>query len=420
MDETTLSLFGRLGISLVLGMLVGLQREKTDASLAGTRTFALISLAGALASVLDQHHVSGGWILAAGFVALGAIVVVSEFRLGLEKSDDVGMTTAVAILVMYCTGAYLMQGNLVIAVAVGVAVAALLQFKPELHSIASKLGDRDMKAIIQFAVFSCVILPVLPNEQMGPFSVFNPFNIWLMVVLIVGISLAGYIAYKFFGHEAGVMVGGILGGAISSTATLISYSKIARVGPAMTRVSTAVIVIASSVVFVRVLVELAIVAPGHLLQLGLPMAIMLGSSIVASVIAWLMFRGNRNLLPEPANPSEFRSALMFALLYALVLWGLAAAKRHLGEDALYVVAVLSGLTDMDAITLSTGRMVEQSTEKLGSNVAWRLLVTALISNLLFKSGIVAVVGGRRLFLRVFTLFLIPIACGGLLLGFWLD
>jgi uncharacterized membrane protein (DUF4010 family) len=418
-DQTTLNLFGRLGISLVIGMLVGLQREQTDAALAGMRTFALIAIAGTLAAVLDRHFLASGWILAASYAAIGAIVVVSELRLGQDKSGDVGMTTAVAILVVFAVGAYLAEGVLIVGVAIGVSVAALLLFKPELHSIARKLGDRDMRAIIQFAVLSCVILPVLPNENMGPMKVFNPFNIWLMVVLIVGISLSGYIAYKFFGQSAGALVGGILGGAISSTATSISYSKISRRAPSMAGVSTAAIVIASTVVFARVLIELLVVAPGHVQKLGLPMVCMLAASSVAAVVAWWMFRGRSDDLPEPKNPSEFKSAIMFGALYALVLWGLAIAEQFVSSDAgLYAVAMFAGLTDMDAITLSTGRMVQQATSELTSDVGWRLLVTAAIANLLFKSAIVAFVGGRKLFFRVAALFSLPMLIGVLLLALW--
>lgn len=418
MDDATLSIFGRLGISLATGMLIGLQREKTDAALAGMRTFALIGLAGALTGLLDQHFASGGWIMAAGLIAVAAVVVISQLRLRQENRDDVGMTTAIAILVVFCLGAYAVNGHLIVTVATGVAVAAVLQFKPELHSIADRLGEHDVRAIIQFAAFSCVILPVLPNEQMGPLNVFNPFNIWLMVVLIVGISLAGYIAYKFFGHSTGIIVGGLLGGAISSTATSVSYARMVRTSPTSVGLSTAVITIASSVVFARVLLELVVVAPSHLSELAMPIVIMLGACLVASVLAWFLFRGQKNELPEPSNPSEFKSAIMFAGLYALVLWGLAATKQYLTGDALYVVAILSGLTDMDAITLSTGRMVEQVSNPLSPETGWRLLVTASISNLLFKSAIVATIGGPKIFRRVLTLFLIPVTCGLLLIFLW--
>ncbi len=422
MDEMTIATFARLGIGLAIGMLVGLQREKSDPSLAGVRTFALIGLAGTMTAILEQHISGGGWIIAAGILAIGSIVVASEFRLRPELGDGVGMTTAVAILIVYCDGIYLLKGSLVIAAAVSVTVAAILQMKPQLHAIAKRLGDHDMRAILQFAVFSCVVLPVLPNRQMGPLNVFNPFNIWLMVVLIVGISLVGYIAYKFFGKSAGVIVGGLLGGAISSTATSIGYSKKAKSNSSMAGLSTAVIVIASSVVFIRVLIELAVVSPTNFRELSMPIAIMLGACLLSSLIAWWMFRGQNEVPEEPTNPSELKSALLFGGLYALVLWALAATKQYFHSDALYFVAILSGLTDMDAITLSTGRMVEQSTvgaESLSPHIGWRLLLTAAISNLVFKSGIIAIVGGRQLFTRVALLFLIPISCGGLLLWFWI-
>ena len=418
MDSSTLNIFSRLGISLVIGMLVGLQREQTSAALAGMRSIALIAIAGTLSALLDRNFSSGGWILGASLIAVGAIVVISQWRLAKTENEDVGMTTAIAIIAVFCIGAYLAEGQLIVGVALGVAVSAVLQFKPELHSIARKLGEKDMRAIIQFGVFSCVILPVLPNRDMGPFNVFNPFNIWMMVVLIVGISLAGYITYKFFGHSAGVIVAGILGGAISSTATSISYSKRVVNNPKMNGVSTAVIIIASSIVFIRVLIELAVVSPNFLIPLGLPIVCMLGSCLVSAAASWLIFRGEKDELPEPTNPSEFKSAIMFGVLYALVLWGLAAAKQYLGSDALYVVAALSGLTDMDAITLSTGRMVESPTSDLSSDIGWRLLVTASISNLFFKSLMVAIIGGKKLFIRVFALFLIPIISGSLLLVFW--
>lgn len=411
----------RLGIALAIGMLVGLQREKSDPTLAGVRTFALIGLAGALTAMLEQHVAGKGWVIAAGILTLGGFVVSSEFRLRREESDEVGMTTAVAVFIVYCTGIYLMEGSRVLAAAVGVSVAAILQLKPQLHAIAHRLGDHDMRAILQFAIFSCIVLPVLPNKQLGPMNVFNPFNIWLMVVLIVGISLAGYIAYKFFGKNAGVVVGGILGGAISSTATSIGYAKKAKLNTSMIGLAATVIVIASSVVFIRVLIELAVVAPTHFRELATPIAIMLGACAVSSIVAWWIFRGQNEAPDEPTNPSELKSALLFGGLYALVLWGLAVTKQYFSSDALYIVAVLSGLTDMDAITLSTGRMVEQAssgTESLSPILGWRLLLTAAISNLVFKSFIVAAVGGRRLFSRVALFFSIPIGCGALLLCFW--
>ncbi len=417
MDEATLNMFGRLGISLLVGMLVGLQRQQTDEALAGLRSFALIAVSGTIAATIDQQLQSSGIFLAASVVGLAAVIVVAEWRTAQTGGNDIGMTTEVAVLLVFAVGAFLAFGSRIVGVAIGVAIAALLQFKPELHRIAHKLGSADVRAIIQFAVFSCVILPVLPNQNYGPFNVINPFNIWLMVVLITGISLVGYIVYKFFGQSAGVVISGVLGGAISSTATAVSFAKQAKHNSSLLGQAAVIIVIASTVVFVRVLIELSVVAPTHLWEMGAPIAILLGACVFAALAAWLFFRTQSSSAPDPTNPSEFKSALFFAVLYAVVLLGLAATKQYLGTDALYLVAALSGLTDMDAITLSTGRMV-QTTGELDASTGWRLIVTASISNLVFKSGIVALVGGIRLFYAVFALFLIPIICGCALIVYW--
>ena len=170
-----------------------------------------------------------------------------------------------------------------------------LQFKPELHRIADKLDDRDLRAIMQFVLITCIILPVLPNHSFDPMAwfnlgelpvdVLNPFETWLLVVLIVGMSLGGYIVYKFFGRNAGILLGGILGGAISSTATMVSYSRQARGAESNARAAAIVIMIASTIVFLRVLLEIAIVAPEFLESTVLLYSIpMLGG--IAMLIVW--------------------------------------------------------------------------------------------------------------------------------------
>ncbi len=232
MDPETLLLFQNLGISLLLGMLVGLQRERSNALIAGLRTFPLIAVLGTLCAAIDNEIGGNGWIVAAGLLAVAASTLVShslQFRSG--TSADPGMTSMVAILLMYGVGAYLVHGERSIAVAVGGGTAVLLQFKPELHGFAKRLGDKDIKAIMTFVLITCVVLPVLPNRTYDvplPLSILNPFEIWLMVVLMVGISLGGYLIYKFVGSRIGVLLIGILGGSISSTATTASFSRRTR------------------------------------------------------------------------------------------------------------------------------------------------------------------------------------------------
>lgn len=206
-----------------LGLLVGLQRESQSSLLAGVRTFPLITVLGTLCAMLAQ--VFGGWVLALGFVSLAGLICVGKFIESRAENAGHGLTTEIAMLLMFGVGAYLVLGNWAAAIAIGAGAAVLLQFKGQLHGIVRQLSEQDVKAIMQFALLSMVILPVLPNKTFGPYSVLNPRQIWLMVVLIVGINLSGYIVYKFFGVNAGVVLGGILGGVISSTATTVSYSR---------------------------------------------------------------------------------------------------------------------------------------------------------------------------------------------------
>src|SRR5678816_4357410 len=239
-----------IGIALGLGLLVGLQRERVASPLAGFRTFPLITVSGTIAALLGQSF--GGWIVGAGLIALAGLVVVGNLAKQKKGDLDPGLTTEVAMLLMYGVGAYLVVGHAAAAIAIGGGVAVLLHLKPEMHSLAARIGNADFKAIMQFVLVSFVILPVLPDQAYGPYQVLNPHRIWVLVVLIVGISLAGYMVYKFFGEKAGVMMGGILGGIISSTATTVSYARRSRQAKGSSKLAAQVILIASTVVFVRV------------------------------------------------------------------------------------------------------------------------------------------------------------------------
>ncbi len=177
-------IFQQLGVALGLGLLVGLQRERVASRLAGFRTFPMVTVLGTLLALLAQSF--GGWIVAAGLIALASMIILGnilELRVG---APDPGLTTEVALLLMYGVGAFLVVGPQEVAIAIGGGIAVLLQFKKPMHRIAEKLGDKDITAIMRFALLSLVILPVLPNRTFGPYAVLNPYEIWLMVVLIVG------------------------------------------------------------------------------------------------------------------------------------------------------------------------------------------------------------------------------------------
>ena len=406
--------FIRLGIALGLGLLVGLQRQRTDARLAGIRTFPLVTVLGALCALLAPSL--GGWVVAVAFGGLALVIVGGNLASLRAQEDRPGVTSEVALLVMFAVGAYLMVGSTAIAIAIGGAVAVLLHLKPQMHTLAAKIGDRDFTAIMQFALISLVILPVLPNRYFGPFAVLNPFKIWLMVVLIVGISLGGYIIYKFLGARAGAWAGGVLGGLISSTATTVRLARRSKQSPQAPGLAAFVIIVASAIVFVRLGILIGATAPQFIRAAIVPLAVMFA---VLALLGWWNLRERDETaaaMPEQENPTELKPAIVFGLLYAVVLLAIAAAKEYFGQSGLYAVAVLSGLTDMDAITLSVTQMV--NTEQISAGTGWRLIVVASMANLAFKAGTVAVLGERRLFGRVAVSFGIAAAAGAALLAFW--
>jgi uncharacterized membrane protein (DUF4010 family) len=317
---------------------------------------------------------------------------------------------------MYGVGAALALGEMVPAVMVGGGVAVLLHWKKPLHALVERFGKKDLRAIIQLTLIALVILPILPNKTYGPYDVLNPFALGLMVVLIVGISVGSYIAYKFLGPRAGTLLGGVLGGLISSTATTVSYARRSRRAPDSAPAAALVILIASAIVFLRVGGEVAIVAPNVLWRILPPLAVMAALMIALSAALYLPARRQPPRLSLAEDPSQLRAAVVFGLLYAGILFAVAAVKVHFGSGGLYVVAGLSGLTDVDAITLSTAQLIRA--QRLPADTGWRMILLAGMSNIVFKGAAVAVLGGRALRRRVAILFGISLAGGALILLLW--
>jgi len=406
--------FQLLGIAAGLGLLVGLQRERTAAPLAGFRTFPLVTVFGTLCALLAESY--GGWVIVAGLITIAAMLILGNYAKWKAGTFDPGLTTEIAMLLMFGVGAYLIAGHTAVAIAVAGGLAVLLHLKPQLHKLAAAIGDADFKAIMQFVLITLVILPVLPDQAYGPFDVLNPHRIWLMVVLIVGISLGGYLCYKLFGERAGALLAGVLGGTISSTATTVSYARQSREARDGMPLATFVILVASAVVFVRVLILCATVAPRDFAQLAPPVAVLGGVTSLVAAGAWFGLGRDHGGMAEQGNPTQLRSALVFGVLFALVLFAVAAARAKFGASALYAVAVLSGATDMDAITLSTAQLVHDG--KLEVSTGWRLILLGSMSNLVFKCGAAGVLGGAALFRRLALGFAITLFAGVLLLFFW--
>jgi uncharacterized membrane protein (DUF4010 family) len=334
-----------------------------------------------------------------------------------DESRQAGTTTIVSALVMYIVGALLIAGYAPIGVAIGGATAVLLHWKRPLHNFADRLGPTGTRAVYRFVLLAVVVLPVLPDRTYGPYDVFNPFQIWLIVVLIVGISVVGYVLYRFVGPRAGVVLGGVIGGIVSSTAATVSYARRAKRAPSVAWGAAVAIMLASTLSFVRIVVEVLVVAWEIRWVVVPKFAVLIGVMALASAVAfWATDDFDVEDDHQPENPASLKAAVVFGVMYAIILFAVAATEEHFGDTGMYVLATLSGLTDVDAITLSTAEMIQAG--RVSEKVGWRMMLIGGISNMAFKGGVAAVLGGRQLFYRIAPMFGLTLLTGLGIVIFW--
>ena len=396
-------------VALAAGALIGLEREQSRAldkrpSLGGVRTFPLLALSGALSALLAQT--TGYWLIIGSLLVVGAFLAVVRYQ-DFTQDPTIGITTEVAALITFLLGVLaLMPGlpldlghrYLLIVASAGV-VMALLSFKKPLHEVVRRVSDDDLYATAKFIILALVVLPLLPNRTFDPLHVLNPFQIGIMVVLIAGISFLGYVATRIISPDRGLVATGLLGGLVSSTAVTVSLASRVRDDSKIVPLAAAVILMASATMFLRLLAVVGIVDPALLPTLVWPIATMMTAAYGA---AWAFYSRTLRHLDGTAtvshrNPFELRSAMKFGALYAVVLVVAKAAQTVLGDRGLYVSAVLAGLHDVDALTLSMARFHH---EGLAASTAAGAITLAALTNTAVKAGIAAWLGGSELGTRV--------------------
>ena len=393
MDNTGLEHLPAFITSLAIGLLIGLERERNPAAKAGLRTFAVVALLGTLLAMLSTE-MDAPWLLAVGLLLVGILIVAAYLNAPTPEGDP-GTTTEAALIVCYCLGAAVWFGYGTLAIILGVVTTVLLYFKPELSGISKGMKRSDLLSILQFAVLTFVVLPILPDRAYGPYDALNPHHIWLMVVLISGVSLAGYVALRLFGQRWGAPLLGLFGGLVSSTATTLVYARHGKADGSFIPLTVLVILLANLVVLVRLAIIGALLAPEVLPRL-LPV---LGSGLLlgglVTVYWWRRLSIGAALpVPEIKNPTEIRTALTFGLVYAVVLFLTAWLSDYFGSRGLYAVALASGLTDVDSMTLSSLHLFAQG--KLQVTQVVTAINLAVIANLAFKIGLVFFAGGAAL------------------------
>jgi uncharacterized membrane protein (DUF4010 family) len=390
LDTVTASVVFRLFIAVGLGALVGLEREKSESAgfFAGSRTFPLFALLGALLNAYFPQ------LLVPGFVAIALIVAVA-YAGKVAVEGDVGTTTAVAALLVFVYGAMATRSSegTVLAVVLGIFTTSLLAAKPWMHDFADDIEDRELTDILKFLLVAPAVYLLIPDRELKAVFGLNLRFVWLMVVLVSGISLGAYLLRKYLGAERGIALSGVLGGMASSTATSMSLSGRARREKSLTTLYAFAISIASMAMFPRVLIEVAVVHPSLLVDIAVPVVSM---TVVGTVLAFVVFRGrdNEGIEIEASNPFRIRPAVVFGVVFALVLVFSREGARLFGESGVYVTAFFSGLADADAIAISLSRLAESG--EVPASTATLGVVIGIVSNTLVKFGIAAVAGGREL------------------------
>ena len=401
-DAAQIDLFYRFGAALLIGLLVGLQREfahvrqkEEEKFFAGTRTFALLALLGCTAAFIAERSASP-WAFVAVIAIVGGFIMIAYLLTA--RAGSTGMTTEVAAVITVLAGALCFWGNLALAAALAVATTVLLALKLQTQTLVRNITREDVYATLTFAVITLVILPVLPRQSYGPppFDVLVPYKIWLMVVFISGISFLGYLLIKIVGARRGVGLTGLLGGLASSTAVTLSFSQRSRDVEGFARPFALAILLAWSVMFVRIMVEVAALNPPLLRIVWLPLTAAL---VVCFTYCIYLYRtqpsDKQEEQDEFKNPFELGPALTFGLLYAVILLAANAAKLYLGNTGVYLSSIASGLADVDAITLSVAELSRDG-QNLDLRTAARAIILAAASNTLVKGGIVLSAGSKAL------------------------
>ena len=420
-----------LAAALVVGLLIGLERGWHDRDLpdgsrvAGVRTFALTGLFGGVLASLTP--ITGSWPLAAGLIGMSMMLAVL-FREAMHKSGDLGITSAIAMLLTLALGALASTGATTVALASAVVTVVLLNFKSALHQWLRLIEHREMTAALQLLVLSVVILPQLPNAQYGPYHALNPYQLWWGVVLIGSLSLLGHIAMRWSGPQRGTLWTGILGGLASSTAVTLALARQVRQRPDISEAAIAGMVSAGGIMFFRLVVLVGIIQPSLITVLGLPLVLAGTAMLGLGLWRWQKVPPATNQDGAVQNGSidgmpafDLSTALGFGVFLAIMAILVPAASEFLGQAGVHALAAISGLADVDPIAISLAR--HNGAGQLTTTTTAVALGIAISSNTLVKVGLAWSLGnaqvGRRV-LGAYVVGIIAMLIGANLLPRWMS
>ncbi|MEX0332256.1 MAG: MgtC/SapB family protein [Puniceicoccaceae bacterium] len=400
MDDATIPFLHTLVVSISVGALIGLIRQWSDEhdglqteTSAGVRTYSLWSLVGFLSAYIHEVHAS--FFLPVSFATFGIFLIAAN---SLDKSDHkgIGLTSYSAAILTFLVGSLIFWQQLQAAIAIAVAIGILLASKPFVHRWTRNLTNEDILSLLQFLAVTGLILPLVPNQGFGPLEAFNPYNIWLMVVLISGLGFIGYVAMRLLGTRAGITVTGLAGGLASSTATTLALARNSRDTPEIAPSLATGIVIANTVMFGRIGVIILAINQNLFFEILVPLVIMATPTSLFLIGQYFMARRDSGEieLPSLRNPLSLKLAIKFALLYAIIVFLVKAVSEYGDGSGFYSISFLSGLTDMDAIALSLANAENAAT--VATELAGAGIVIGAFANTLFKTSIGVWLGHTKL------------------------
>ncbi|NOI70840.1 MgtC/SapB family protein [Vibrio owensii] len=407
-------LIWNLFVALLLGAIVGTQRgwvmrnSVEGSRVAGIRTFSLVGLLGGLVGILANLYTP----LLLGFALIALVILACiAFVIQQKKSEDISITGVVSLVITFVLGSLAVSGEAVLAAAAAVITAVVLDNKKELHQALQRLQEYELDAALRLLLISIVLLPLLPNQAYGPWKALNPYEIWWMVVLIASISFVGYFAIKIGGAKRGILFTSVFAGLSSSTALTLQFSHLSREQEGISPLLASGILLSCGTMFPRLLIVLSVLNP-QLVSLLWPIVLVM--MIALYLPAWWIWRRSEVEKIEQSNkqtnPLALQSALFFGVVLAIIMLLSHALSDWFGSAGILVLSAVSGITDVDAISLTLGR---QSTQSLAIDVAVLGIFIAASVNTIVKMGMVLMIGARQLWAKVVPPMLSAVCLGGL-------
>jgi len=399
---------------LLIGFMIGLQRalssiRKNEPGFMGSRTFALIALLGYLSGWIGEsveYFSLLSFIVVSLFIAMTYVVKV-------KKINKLGITTQISAIITYLLGLMVYLGLDRYAIFIAVLVIVLLEIKPKLQELEQKISPKDVHSVILLLVMTFVILPILPDRMIGPYHLFNPYKTWLMAVIIASISFIGYVAIKVLGHKHGIFITGAAGGLISSTAVTITLAQMYRTQRRFLKNYAGGIAIACTFMYLRVLFEAMVINVELAAKLSIPYLL---ASISGLLYSYYLYKHSQNAdinLENEAiskNPLQLSEAIKFGLLFGIIYGAIAFVEQRYGEIGVYIVSFLSGITDVDAVTLSLSEMAKEG--GLDQKAAMAGIVIASVTNSIVKWGLAFWIGGKELGWELGKFFVLTLSLMG--------